>query len=208
MIASLCCLGQQVFAKPYPIELTMIKPEMQSNGYQVENLPENKMSSTLVCTNGHPVKLYDKKEIYIPNESFWSAKSLIRYSIVGDMVAKAIESDSVFVGSNTNWPVVVGTEVAKEGIIKYSEKHKIEDDKKQRALNATAGVSTGSSVANLAIVAGASNPVGAFIGIIGGIFVYNQATKQYEIEKNNIGKVKVLTFINHPTKTNLAYACE
>lgn len=208
MIATLCSLAQQVVAKPYPIEATMIKPEMQANGYQVENLLEDNVSSTLVCTNGNKVKIYNKKDIYVPSESFWSAKALIRYSIVGDMVAKVIESDSVFVGNNTNWPIVVGAEVAKEGIIKYSEKHQIEEEKKQRALNATAGVSTGSSIANLAIVAGASNPIGAFIGIVGGIIVYNQATKQYELEKQNTGKVKVLTFIDHPTNIDKAYACE
>lgn len=171
MIAALCCLEQQVLAKDYPIEMTMIKPEMQNSQYQVENIYDDNYLETLVCTNGNKVKIYDKKEIFIPNESFWNAKSIIRWSIVGDIVAKAIESDSVFLGNNTNWPVVVGAEVAKESIIKYSERHKVEEDKKQRALNATAGLSTGSSVANLAIVAGASNPVGAFIGIVGGIFV-------------------------------------
>lgn len=148
------------------------------------------------------------KKIYIGTDEGWNAKALIRFSILGDIVAKAIESDSVFVGGNTSWPIVVGTEVAKEGIIKYSERHDVYPDKKENALNVTAGISTGSSIANLAIAAGAANPVGVFVGIIGGVIAYNQATKQYELQKLNAGKVKVITFIDHPVNPEKAYACE
>lgn len=208
MIAALCALGQQAFAQDYSIEATMIKPEMQNNQYQVENVYDDNYLQTLVCTNGNKVHIYDKKEIYIPKLGFFNAKALIRWSIVGDIVAKVIESESVFVGNNTNWPVVIGAEVAKEGIIKYSEKYQVAEDKKQRALNATAGVSTGSSIANLVVLAGSSNPIGAFVGIIGGIFVYNEATKEYELQRKNLGKVKVLAIMNHPTKPDKVYACE
>lgn len=208
MITVLGCLVSQGYAKEYPIQATMIKPEMKNEEYQVEKIEEDNFLGTLVCTNGNKVKIYNKKDIYIPEESGWDAKALIRLSIVGDIVAKAIESDSVFVGGNTSWPIVVGTEVAKEGIIQYSEKHQINPDKKQNALNITAGVSTGTSIANLAIAVGAANPVGAFVGLVGGVIAYNQANKQYEIQKKHAGQVKVLTFIDHPTKPEKAYACE
>lgn len=202
------CILSQVHAKDYPIEATMIQPKMQNSEYQVDYIENDNFLETLTCSSGQQVKMYNKKDIYIADTSGWDAKALIRYSIIGDIVAKAIESDSVFIGGNTSWPIVVGTEVAKEGIINYSEKHQVDPDKKENALNITAGLSTGSSVANLIIAAGASNPVGVFVGLVGGVIAYNQANKQYELQKINHGKVKVLTFIDHPLKPEKAYACQ
>ena len=75
-------------------------------------------------------------------------------------------------------------------------------------MNVTAGISTGSTVANIAVALGATNPAGAFIGIVGGVFAYNQANKQYELEKMNAGKIKVLTFMPYPTDSTKAFACE
>lgn len=196
-----------VYAKEYPIQATMIRPQMQNAEYQVPQTEEISLD-TLVCTNGKKVSIYNKKDIYIPEETGWGAKHFIRLSIVGDIVAKAIESDSVFFGGNTSLPIVVGTEVAKEGIIKYSEKHQVSTDKKQNALNITAGVSTGTSITNIAIAIGSSHPVGAFIGFIGGVIVYNQSTKQYEIDKKNLGKVKVSAFMDYPHHPGQVYACE
>lgn len=207
-MTTLGCLLSQVHAKDYPIEATMIKPQMRNSEYQVDNVEQDNFLGTLSCSNGQKIKIYNKKEIYIADTSGWDAKAMIRYSILGDIVAKAIESDSVFVGGNTSWPIVVGTEVAKEGIIKYSEKHKVDVDRKENALNMTAGVSAGSSVANLIIAAGVSNPIGILVGIVGGVITYNQANKQYELQKLNNGKVKVVTFIAHPVNTDKVYACE
>lgn len=208
MITALSCLLGQVYAKDYPIQATMIKPEMQNSEYQVEKVENDNFLGTLTCTNGEKVKIYNKKDIYVGDSSSWEAKTLIHYSILGDLIAKAIESDSVFIGGNTSWPIVVGAEVAKEGIIQYSEKHEVNPDKKENALNITAGISTGSSMANLMMITGISNPIGIFVGIIGGIVIYNQADKQYELKKRNAGKIKVLVFMNHPVNPDKAYACE
>ena len=202
------CLFSQAYAKDYPIQATMIIPQMQNKEYQVENVNQYNYLETLTCTNGNKAKLYNKKDIYIGTEDGWDAKAMIRFSILGDIVAKAIESDSVFIGGNTAWPIVVGTEVAKEGIVKYSEKHDVDPEKKENALNVTAGISTGSSIANLVIAAGAANPVGVFVGLVGGVIAYNQATKQYELQKLNAGKARVLTFTEHPTNPEKAYACD
>lgn len=208
ILSAISCLLSQGYAKEYPIQATMIIPQMQNHEYQVENIDQDNYLGTLTCTNGTKAKLYHKKDIYVGTDEGWDAKAMIRFSILGDIVAKAIESDSVFVGGNTSWPIVVGTEVAKEGIIKYSEKNDIDPDKKENALNVTAGISTGSSIANLVIAAGATNPVGIFVGLVGGVIAYNQATKQYELQKLNAGKARVLTFIDHPLDSQRAYACE
>lgn len=208
MMTILGCLLGQVYAKDYPIQATMIKPQMQNDEYQVENIQNDNFLGTLVCTNGHKVKIYDRKEVYIPEDEGWDAEKLIHLSIFGDVLAKAIESKSVFVGGNTSWPIVVGAEVAKEGIVDYSNKHQVDETKKENALSVTAGVSTGASVANLAIAAGATNPLGAFVGIVGGAIAYNQASHKYELQREHAGQIKVLTFFDHPTRPEKVYACE
>lgn len=196
------------FAKEYPIQANMIKPEMQNAEYQVDQIDMPNHLGTLVCDNGSKVKIYNKSEIFVGGEEGWNAKKLIHLSIFGDLIANAIESDSVFVGNATPWPIIVGAEVAKEGIVKYSENNQVDPDKRAKALNVTAGISTGSTIANIAIALGASNPAGAFVGIVGGVFAYNQANKQYELEKMNAGKIKVLTFMPYPTDSTKAFACE
>ena len=203
---ALAFLVGNVHAKQYEIEATMIVPEMQTHEYQVE---KDTFVRAFSCPNGGSAKIYNKKDIYTgPASSGWDAKTLIRYSIVGDIVAKLIESDSVFIGGKTSWPVVAGVEVAKEGIIQYSERNNIDPVKKEKALNVTAGISTGSSIANLIIAAGATNPLGIVAGIVGGVIVYNKTNQAYELQRLNEGKVRVLAFIEHPTDIDKAYACE
>ena len=217
LITLLGLIGNQSFSqtlenKQFPIKAIMIKPQMQDKEYMV-NTPFN--LPTMYCTNGKkddrdmkPVKYYQRSEVYTENIDGFNAKDFIRLSIFGDVLAKMIESDAVFVGGNATWPVVVGAEVAKEGIIQYSEKYQVDPDKKEKSLNVTAGISTGTSIANLAVAAGASNPLGVLVGLVGGALVYNQTNKQYELHKKYDGKIKVIMYIDHPTDPNLVVACQ
>ena len=55
-------VSSSCFAKDYPIQATMIKPEMRNYEYQVDQIDIPNHLGTLVCDNGSQVKIYNKNE--------------------------------------------------------------------------------------------------------------------------------------------------